>query len=356
MKVALVYDRINRVGGAERIVTALEEIFPQAPIFTFVYDPKLAHWAAHYQIRSSFWSKIPFLKSHHEWLPGVPFFTFAKFNFSSFDLVISVTSAEAKDIKVRPPTKHVCICLTPTRYLWSHYQQYFANPIVKALSLPLISVLRLRDFSAAQKPDLLIAISHTVARRIKKYYRRQAEIIYPPVDTKFFYPAQNPRCDFFLIVGRLVKYKRFDIAVTACKNLNLPLKVVGQGPQLKFLKKIAGPKTEFVSHLTDAQLRGYYQKCTALIFPQEEDFGITAVEALACGKSVIGYHRGGAAELIEPGVTGELFAEQNVASLTDILKDFDYNKYQPQDCRKQAEKFGKERFKRELTKIINNLL
>lgn len=352
MKVALVYDRINRWGGAERIITALMEIYPDAPIFTFVYEPHLAGWASGFDIRTSFWQKFPLIRKRHEWFPVLPIFAFEKFNFRGFDLVISVTSGEAKGIITPDDVRHICICLTPTRYLWSHYREYFSNKFLKTISLPLVSALRIWDAVAAQRPDVMLAISQTVKRRIRKYYRRDAEVIYPPVDTENFYPAQKPQHDYFLIVGRLVKYKRFDLAVAACRKLNLALKVVGQGPQLNYLKKIAGEKTEFISYLTDNELRAYYQNCTAFLFPQAEDFGISAVEALACGKPVIGYDRGAAGEFITPGKTGELFSRQSVEGMTDILGDFDYNKYLVQNCRVQAEEFSKDRFKKEMRRIV----
>lgn len=355
MQVALVYDKINRIGGAERIISTLKEIYPRAPIYTFVYEPQLAPWAKAYAVETSFFQKIPLVRKRHEWFPILPIFAFENFRFWGFDLVISVTAQDAKGILSQENCTHICICLTPTRYLWSHYRIYFAGRLLRFLSLPAVVCLRIWDQLAAQRPDVMIAISQTVQKRITKYYRRESLLIYPPVDTHKFIPLEKPKSDYFLLVGRLVKYKRLDIAVYACQKLNLPLKIVGQGPEAESLKKIAGSKTELVGHLTDRQLVTYYQNCTALLFPQEEDFGITAVEAMACGKPVIGFGKGGAKELIQPGITGELFNQQTPESLINILKDFDYNKYLPTNCRAQAEKFSKDKFKQKILELVNNL-
>ncbi len=357
MKVALVYDHINKFGGAERILLALHELFPEAPLYTLVYDAKKAEWAKCFNIQTSFVQKIPFAKSYHEFFPVLPVFAMENFRFNEYDAVISITSAEAKGIITSPDTFHFCYCLTPTRYLWSHYQQYFSNRLLKFISPPIVSWLRVWDIVAAQRPDVMVGISETVRERIRKYYRTEAKVIYPPVDIRKLsavskQPTELRNPSFFLIVSRLVRYKRIDIAVEACNQLKLPLIIIGSGFERGALEIIAGPTVKLLGNLTEDELIGYYQNCRALIFSQEEDFGITAVEALACGKPVIAFGKGGVKEIVKPGVTGELFPDQTSEALIKILRNFQEQKYSAKFCRQGAEKFSKERFKKEFYKIF----
>jgi glycosyltransferase involved in cell wall biosynthesis len=345
MKVAIVYDHLTKIGGAERILVALHELFPDAPLYTAVYNRKRALWFNQLTVISSFMQYLPFAQVKHEYYPGIPLFAFEQFDFSSFDVVISVTSKEAKGIITGPHTLHICYCLTPTRYLWSHYQDYFRHALTKYLSLPVVSLLRVWDQIAATRPDTYLAISSAVGSRIRKYYHRPYQVIYPPVKIDRFVPAISQTGDFFLVVARLVAYKHIEIAIHACNQLQVPLKIIGTGMESDYLKSLAGPTVEFVGSLTETALIRYYQTCRALLFPQDEDFGITAVEALAVGKPVIAYKSGGALEIVKEGITGEFFWPQNAEALVDILRKFDPSVYNTMACRKQAEKFSDLRFK-----------
>ena len=357
MKVALVYDRVNKIGGAERVLKALHEIWPEAPLYTAVYNPKTAPWAKEFKIIPSFLNKFPLAKKHHEFYPWLTPIAFESFDFGEFDLVISVISAEAKGIITKTKTKHLCYCLTPTRYLWSGYQEYFQNKGFRFLTKPIVNYLKQWDKIASQRPDDYFAISKNVQSRIKKYYKRDAEVIYPPVDVKKFQPAvKNKAGDYFLIVSRLVPYKKNDIAIKAFNQLGWPLKIIGSGSESKKLKRMAKSNIEFLGQLTDQELLSYYQNCRALIFPQEEDFGLVPLEAQACGKAVIALAKGGALETIIEGKTGSLFYPQTSKALIKKLKEFRINGYKPEDCRKNAEKFSQELFKKRFKQLAYDRL
>jgi len=357
MKVALVYDRINKFGGAERVLLALHQIWPQAPLFTSVYDPQGAPWAKDFKVIYSWAQKMPLAKKHHEIYPWLMPFVFESFDFSQFDLVISVTSAEAKGIITQPKTCHLCYCLTPTRYLWSGQQVYlnnlhlgFFNPLLKAVIKPTIKRLKEWDLAAGSRPDYYLAISQTVKRRIKKYYQREAAVIYPPVDTEKFKPAQNQKdqsldSGYFLAVSRLVSYKRIDLIIKAFNILGWPLKIIGKGAEEKFLKRISRPNIEFLGgNLTDKQLIGYYQNCLALVFAGIEDFGLVSLEAQACGKPVIAFNQGGIKETVINNKTGLLFNLATEKELIKTIKKFKASKFRVEDCRKNALKYSKRIF------------
>lgn len=352
MKVALVYDHVNKVGGAERVLSQLHELYPNAPLYTPVYNLKKAPWAKVFKLKSSYLQKLPFANQFHEFYPGFPILAIEQFDFSDFDVVISVTSAEVKGIITSPATLHICYCLTPTRYLWSHYQEYFSNFWFRYISLPVINYLRQWDYIAAQRPDVYVAISKVVSKRIKKYYKRESHLIYPPVDTDFFKPHKKSTNDYYLIVSRLVKYKHIEIAIAACNALQVPLIIVGLGFEKRNLMKKAGPTIEFVNQVSDEQLRLYYQNCQALLFMAEEDFGISAVEALACGKPVIAYKRGGMTEIVQPGICGEFILSQTEASLISAISVFAKKGYNSSLCRKRALVFSKTKFKQEFTYFV----
>jgi len=270
MRVALVYDRLNKWGGAERVLLVLHKLFPDAPLYTSVYNKKKASWADVFDIRTSFLQKIPDASSSHEILAPLMPLAFESFSFDEYDLVISLTSESAKGIITKPHTLHVCYCLTPTRYLWSGYDEYFKNPYLRYLAKPAVSYLRMWDKVAASRPDRYIAISQEVKRRIKKYYDRDSEVIYPPVEfgrSTFSSLGGNPPAPYFLIVSRLVPYKKIDIAIKVFNKLKLPLKIVGVGSEEKKLKNMSNNNIEFLGYLTDKELVRYYSDCCALIFP-----------------------------------------------------------------------------------------
>lgn len=369
MKVALVYDRVNKIGGAERVLLALHEIYPQAPLYTAVYDPKGAPWAKVFpKVIPSFLQKFPFGKSHHEIYPWLMPLAFESFCFDEYDVVISVTSEAAKGIITKPKTLYICYCLTPTRYLWQSYWDYFDNPIWRVVTGPLIVKLRLWDQMAAQRPDYYLAISQNVAQRIKKYYGRDSEVIYPPVDTFKFTPKKSVKSSilpsirlfsketkegFFLVTSRLVPYKKVDIAIKTFNKLGFPLKIIGSGVAERKLRQMAKKNIEFLGqNLTDSQLLSYYQNCRAIIFPGEEDFGLVPIEAQACGKPVIAYRAGGVLESVIAGETGEFFSPQTPEALIKVVKQFKDNKYKSENCQRNAEKFSREVFKEKWQKFV----
>jgi len=366
MKVALVYDRVNKWGGAERVLLALKKIFPSAHLYTSVLSLKGAPWSKDFQIiKTSFLQDFPF-SSHHELYATLMPLAFESFDFAKYDLVISVTSESAKGIITKPGTKHFCICLTPTRYLWSGYEQYFRNSILRFISKPIVSYLRNWDKIAAQRPDIFIAISDEVQKRIKKYYGRDSKVIYPSVSLVQGSPAsqklqrgekfkvQNePRGSYFLVVSRLVPYKRVDLAIKACNKLKLPLKIIGKGSQELFLKLISGSTIEFLGNVSDSELIFYYRNCQALIFPGREDFGLSMAEAQSMGKPVIAFRGGGAIDIIKEGKTGEFFNKQDVNSLTSLLEKWDNKRYNSSLCIENAQRFSYQNFKQEFLKGLN---
>jgi len=343
MKIALVYDRVNKWGGAERVLLALHEIWPDAPLYTAVYDKKKAVWADVFDVRSSFLQNLP-----HEFLPWITPMAFETFNFDEFDVVISVTSAEAKNIITKPGTRHVCYCLTPTRYLWSAKKVYESQGVMGYGLRVMSPILKKWDLVAASRPDDYIAISNRVAHRIKKYYRRDSlKVIYPPVDMSTFTPRTGGT--YFLCVGRLVPYKRVDLVIDAFNRLGWPLKIIGKGSQERMLKRQAHANIEFLSDLTDQELVTYYQKARAFVFAGDEDFGIVSLEAQACGKPVICPRNSGMAETVIEGKTGELFE----SDLETALHIFEKKRYDSDSCRKNAERFNMDRFKYQMKEVIH---
>ncbi|PJE57579.1 MAG: glycosyltransferase family 4 protein [Candidatus Portnoybacteria bacterium CG10_big_fil_rev_8_21_14_0_10_38_18] len=357
MKIALVHDYLNQYGGAERVLEALGELFPNAPIYTLIYDPKITDkFFPGKKIRASFLQKIPFIKSHHRFFPPLMPLAVEKFDLSDYDLVISDSAAFSKGVITKTETPHICYCHTPTRYAWDDSHKYireFSMPFLAKLFVPVfMNYLRLWDREAAYRVDRFVSNSEFVAKRIEKYYKQHATVIYPPVDTKFFTPSYKPAEKYYLMVGRLLVYKRFDIAIEAFNNLELPLKIIGSGPELKKLRKIANWNIEFLGEIHSDKLREYYQNCQALIFPQEEDFGIVALEAMACGRPVIAYRGGGALESIKEGKTGVFFDNQGVSSLAEAVKNFDLSKFNPKIIREHALKFDKEIFKKKIKDFV----
>lgn len=353
MRVALLYDRINKWGGAERVLLALHELWPDAPLFTAVYDHSLARWADIFWVKPSFIQYIPFAKNHHEWFPWLTPMAFESLSFDDFDVVISVTSAEAKYVITKPHTMHVCYCLTPTRYLWSGYDEYANRSAMLRLLTP---TLRRWDKIGSRRPDYYIAISNRVRERIKTYYDRDVEtIIYPPVDTEKFKIDKQSK-EFYLVVSRLVPYKRIDLIIDAFNALRLPLVIIGSGSDEQLLRRRASASISFVSsHLTDAELAAYYGSCRAFLSAADEDFGIAAVEAQAAGRPVIAYAQSGTAEIVQDGKTGILFSDQSARSIREAAKKVEKMAILPVECRENAKRFAKKRFLKEMKETVYNL-
>lgn len=372
MKIAFVYDRVNKFGGAERVLLALHKIWPEAPLYTAVYNKKTAPWADEFRVIPSFLNKLPFSSTNHEIFPLLTPYAFESFDFSPYDVVLSITSSDAKSIITSPKTLHICYMLTPTRYLWDGYQDHlqnpgfgFLNPFVKIFMKIFSPGLRQWDYYASNRVDKYIAISKTVSSRIQKYYGKEAEVLYPPVDTDKFNvktqmsnvktKSQISNRDYFLIVSRLVPYKRIDYAIEAFNELGLKLIIIGKGIDEKRLKDLAKSNIEFIdSGLTDEKLCWYYQNCKALIFPGREDFGISAVEVQSCGKPVIGVEGGGLDEIVSPGISGEIYQSPDKANLICAVRKFSRKKYLVSDCCSNAQRFSQKKFQHIMQKTIED--
>src|SRR5215469_13552477 len=357
MKVALVHDYLNQMGGAERVVLALHDIFPDAPIYTSIYDPWRVDAAFRsMDIRTTFMQKLPFVKKHHQ--PYLPLYPFAmeRLDLRGYDLVLSSSSAFGKGVVTRPETMHICYCHTPMRWCWN-YDEYVEREHLGRISrsiLPfLITGLRVWDQTSAARVYYFFANSPVVADRHQKYYPRDAGVIPPPVEASHFVfdPTIEPE-DYFLIVSRLMPYKRIDLAIEACNRLQLPLVIIGGGRDDNRLKSMAGPTIRLMGRLTDDKVLHYYTHCRAFILPGEEDFGITPLEAQASGRPVIAYGAGGALASVIDEVTGAFFHEQTVESLAATLATFDERKYDPQTIRNHALEFDKPRFHRRVLQFI----
>ncbi len=357
MKVALIHDYLTQYGGAERVLEALCEIYPDAPIYTLIYDEKLIEKKfPGRKIYSSFLQKVPFAKKRHRSFLVLMPLAIEQFDLSDYDLVISDTASYAKGVITLPKTKHICYCHTPTRYAWDDSHKYIRDfpfpDFVKKFIPYFMTYIRTWDFQASQRPDFYLANSNFVAKRIKKYYKQDALVIHPPVDTLKFNFSKNSakknKGSYFLMVGRLLSYKKFDLAITAFSKIGLPLKIVGNGPERKKLEKIASDNIEFLGALEDEKLREYYQNAKALIFPQEEDFGIVPLEAMALGRPVIAFEAGGARETVISGKTGIFFKEQTEESIIDAVSRFKDLSFDVDFIRNHAKTFDKKIFKEKI--------
>lgn len=303
--------------------------------------------------------KVPLVKSHHRPFLMLMPLAIEQFDLSEYDLVLSDSASYAKGVITPADTLHICYCHTPIRYAWDDSHKYikefgYSNLVKKVIPF-FMNYIRVWDEQAAQRVDNFIANSNFVASRIKKYYQRESQVVHPPVKVSFFYIVPKPD-RYFLMTGRFLPYKRFDLAIDAFNQLGWPLKIIGDGPERKKLQKKAKSNIEFLGLVSDERLKDYYAHCQAFIFPQEEDFGITAVEAMASGRPVIAYQSGGALEIIKPGITGLFFEKQDVDCLINALKRFNSNDFSPQIIRGEAMKFDQERFKEKIIKFINESL
>jgi len=356
MKIALVHDYLVQYGGAERVLEAFCEVFPRAPIYTMVYDEKLTNGAfKERKIHTSFLQKIPLISSHHRAYPLLMPLAIESFDFSGYDVVLSDSNSYAKGIITGTDTLHISYCHTPMRYAWDNCHRYmnefdYSRTTKKLLPFA-VSYLRLWDKVSADRPDQYLANSDFVAGRIKKYYHRDAEVIHPPVNFQNFHIADKTE-DYYLMVGRALSYKRFDIVIEAFNKLELPLKIIGKGPEMEKLKELAKSNIEFLGYLSDRETAGYYARCKAFIFPSEEDFGITPLEAMSSGRPVIAYRGGGAMETVVENVTGVFFDRQDYATIIETIKRFDVDRFVPATIRDHARKFSKEVFEDKIKKTV----
>lgn len=359
MKIALVHDYLVQYGGAERVLESFCELYPDAPIYTLLYDKKAMRGRfSERRIITSFLQKIPFAVSAHRLFPPLMPLAIEEFELSSYDIVLSDSSSFAKGVITGPDTTHICYMHTPMRYAWDDCQRYareFHFPSFLKRFVPFaMNPIRLWDRASADRPDVLIANSTFVADRIRKYYRREAEVIHPPVDVHRF-AISSKQEDYFLMVGRLIAYKKFDLAIRVFNKMKLPLKIIGRGPEEKRLKQIAGPTIEFLDRVDDVALPKYYSQCQAFVFPQEEDFGIVAIEALASGRPVIAFRGGDIPRHVEEGVTGVFFEEQSESSMERAIKKFQKTHFDTEYIRHSAEKFDKSVFQDRIKKEIDEI-
>jgi glycosyltransferase involved in cell wall biosynthesis len=363
MKVAIVHDWFvaGVGGGAERVVYELHKMYPKAPIYTSYCSPAWKEKLSGTQVITSYMQHWPFSKLR-KFLPPLRAIWFSRLKLDEYDLVISSSGAEAKGIKTKKPTIHVNYCHAPTHYYWSRYDDYISNPgfgrmdWLARLGLKiLLGPMRRWDYKAAQRPDYFIANSNYIKDQIKKYYGRDSSVAHPPVDTeRFSQPVDEPRRGF-ITAGRQTPYKRIDLAVAACTELELPLIVLGGGPDHKKLQKMAGKSVTFLRGKSDEELAHYFQTSSAFIFPGVDDFGIVAVEAMAAGMPVIAYGVGGALDYVNTK-TGILFEEQTVDSLTAALKKFDPNLFKESDVRVKAKEFSPAEFEKKISRLIKSFM
>ena len=360
-RVALVHDWLTGRRGGEKVLEVLAEIFPEAPIYTLFHFPGSQIPAIEKRsIRTSFVQRMPFLRKRYRlYLPLFPLAA-ELFDLQDFDLVVSSSHCTAKGIIPKPEALHVSYVHSPVRYAWNQYFVYFGPGKMgfpaKYVVPPMIHRLRNWDVASSARVDRFIANSKAVAGRIEKYYRRPAEVIHPPVDTEFFVPPEAPpERKYFLAVTALVPYKRIDLAVAACNLRGYPLKVVGDGPDMRALRAAAGPSVEFLGSVEGAELRRLYQEAIAYVMPGEEDFGICAVEAQACGTPVVALGRGGALETVRPGETGLYFQESTPAVLAAVLDKCRGLTFNKASLRAHARAFSRDVFRTKMEARLDAL-
>ncbi len=357
MRVALVHDWLNAMRGGEKILELLCELFPEAEIFTLFYEPdNVSALIASKPVHASPLQRFPWArKAYRHYLPLYPW-AIERFRLQGFDLVISTSHCAAKGIRVPPPARHVCYCLTPMRYIWDLFDVYFPRhgprPLSSLAMRLMVKRLRRWDVATAQRVDFFIAISEYIAKKISRYYGQSAAVIYPPVDTEFFTPGSVKKSRQYLIVSALVPYKRTEIAIAAFNKLGLPLVIVGEGPEARRLHAIAKKNITFLGWVKNEWLRQLYRESQALIFPGEEDFGLVPVEAQACGIPVIAYKKGGVLESVVDSITGCFFEPQTADALREAVERFDPIRYETATVRKNAEQFSKQRCAEQLREFV----
>ncbi len=357
MKIAIVHYWITSWRGGEKVLEALVERFPAADIYTHVYDPEVvaASPLAGKNIRTTFIHRLPFAKRlYQKYLPLMPI-ALEQLDLSGYDLVISTESGPAKGVIVPPETAHICYCFTPMRYVWDMYHEYLAHAdwFTRLMMRPMIHYLRLWDRLSADRVDHFLADSAFVARRINKFYRREAEVLYPPIKIDEFQLSESHE-GFYLIVGALVRYKKADLAVRAFSRLGLPLVVIGDGELFDEIKAVAGSNVRVLGRQSRAVILDHYRRCRALVFPGVEDFGIVPLEAMATGKPVLAYARGGALETVIDGVTGLHFHQQTEEALraaVQRMEDAEVS-FDAAAIRNHAAAFDLAHFNRKLTTFI----
>ncbi|MGC1177230.1 MAG: glycosyltransferase [Candidatus Saccharimonadales bacterium] len=372
LKVAIVCDWLTGIGGAERVVLELHKLYPDAPIYTSQYDPDALEWfkfkgfgkEKDIDVRTTWLQKLP--KSLKKFLPLLRAWTFSRLDLSEYDLVLSSSGAEAKGVKTGPDTVHISYCHSPTHYYWARYDEYLERPgFARGLNWLarfglklLVDPLKRWDYHAAQRPDYLIANSSHTQAMIKKYYRRDSTVIFPPVETERFKLAGKPPLRHgFVTAGRQTPYKRIDLAIAACNELNVPLVVIGDGPEHKRLEKLAKRNVTFLTSVNDHDIISHFQTALGFIFPTNiEDFGVVAVEAMAAGTPVIAYAKGGPTDYVTPGKTGLFFEKQTTQSLKQALETTLSKSFNYETIAREAATFSTENFRKHTRAFISDRL
>jgi glycosyltransferase involved in cell wall biosynthesis len=357
LRIALVHDYLNQMGGAEKLLLTLHDLFPSAPVYTSIYArSRVDSRFREMDIRTGFMQRLPLVKKHHQ--PFLPLFplAFEQLDLRAYDLVISDSSAFAKGVVTRPEALHICYCHTPMRWAWN-YEEYVERErlgrMARMILAPTIAVLRQWDFTTAARVDYFLANSPNVAARIAKYYRRDSVYIPPPIDTSQFEIAPHQE-NYFLVVSRLIPYKRIDRAISAFNKLGLPLRIIGSGRDEGRLRRLAGPTIQFMGRQSDQEVRRQLAACRAFIFPGEDDFGLTPLEAQACGRPVIAYGAGGALHTIVPGKTGMFFHRPEAESLAAAVSEFRDDRFDPAIIRQHAISFDTRQFQQRFLEFLES--
>jgi glycosyltransferase involved in cell wall biosynthesis len=358
-KVAIVCDWITGTGGAERVIRELHDLYPDAPIYTSTYEVENGTLFLNANIKTSWMQKLPKKLRKHQLLTIPRQWYFGRLKLKGYDIVISAGSSESKAVRV-PDGIHINMCYTPTLQYWVKPEEYLnkdgsggLNPVWRIGLKLLMPYVKRWDLKASKRPDKMYAISTAVQDRIRKYYGRDSELLYPPTDIERFANNGTQKRSGFVTFGRQVQHKRFDLAIAACNEAQVPLTVVGNGPEHDRLVQMAGSTINFKTNVSDTDMVKYISTAEAFIFPNEEDFGIVAVEAQAAGTPVIAYRAGGALDTVIEGVTGEFFDEQSSSSLAEVIKSFNYKLYNRQALLENAQKFSNEQFQKSIQIIVN---
>jgi glycosyltransferase involved in cell wall biosynthesis len=363
LKIALVTDWLTNMGGAEPLLLELHKLYPDAPIYTSVYNKDALPAFKDCDVRTTYLQKIlpKFIRYKHVLWPVLRAYAFRKLDLSEYDIIISTASAEAKAVKKRPHAVHICYCHTPTRYYWSHYEEFkkefnfgVLTPLIRPFIPLFVKWMRRLDLDSIKGVDVFIANSTITQERIKKYYGRSSTIVHPPIDVERFTPPPKTERQGFVMWGRHVPYKRFDLAIEACNKLGAPLTILGAGPDTERLKKLAGPTITFAGRVSDEELVRIAQHSRAFLFPNEEDFGMSAAEALAAGTPVIAYAKGGALDIVQDGETGILFTEQSIEGLVAAIRRFEEYSFLPATLHRKSKRFAKGLFATKIRKIITD--
>ncbi|MGD8373701.1 MAG: glycosyltransferase [Candidatus Woesebacteria bacterium] len=362
-KIAIVTDWLTNMGGAEHLLYSLHMAFPDAPIYTSVFSAEKCPQFKNLDVRTTYLQKLPrFLREKHQLFPVFRTRAFKKLNLNEYDVVISCASAEAKAVKARNGATHICYCHTPTRYYWSHYEEYKQNPgfgaldpIIKLLIPPFVKWMRKLDLESITGVDYFIANSHEVQNRIKKYYHKDSTVIFPPVETKRFSPTTKvEKQDYYLVAGRQTPYKRIDLAISTCNNLQKPLIVIGRGSEHQKLVAMAGPTVKFATNVSDKDMAQYFQRAKGFIFPSLEDFGIVPVEALAAGTPVVAFNKGGTLDYIKEGINGVFFDKQTPESVAKAVNKLEKTKFNSKKITEDAKTFDEEVFIKNMQNFVKS--